>query len=112
MRDSYEKQDFAVRKATKVGIATLLILALLALGLLILQKMFTPSPSERHVVFIPENSPGDAAEFELGRLRTAKAKRDREKIHSFGWVDKKTVRVPIERAMRDLAKHKRWDLKP
>lgn len=112
--NEHEQRDVSVRKVLKVAIAGGILLIAIALVLLLLQKIFAPPPPVRSVVIVPETSPGYSTEFEWGKARIEKKKKDEAILRSYGWVNRRAgiVRVPIERAMRDLAKKKKWELSP
>jgi hypothetical protein len=97
----YERSDLSLKA---VGVAALIVLALLAIGPLALHEFDTSVPDDvsRAPAIVP---PAPQLQTDAPKdLHTFLAAAD-QKLNSYGWVDRARgiVHIPIEEAMKRLA---------
>jgi hypothetical protein len=97
---AYERSDWTL---AAIGIAAFATIALLIIAPLVLRASYGSADSDRRLLVVPPapelqiDSASDLARYRAG---------EEARLQSYGWVDrdKGIVHIPIEQAMRDLAK--------
>lgn len=105
LKNNWEKRDFSPRLAIGSAAGILLGLAAVALALFFFVPSRLPAPPARDLTPAPAHSPLDETEFELGFDRERLDSAARQRLDTYGWVDRERgiARIPLTRAMEILA---------